>query len=120
MTGIVQLEGRRVRLTPRPTADRGAAVAIRSTDEVRRWWRGRTTAEFDADLADDDLHQLTIEDGDGRSSELVQFGEEDDPTTAASIDIYVDLTPPTAGASPPMRSRRSPPTCSPSRGTTAA
>lgn len=92
MTGIVQLEGRRVRLRTTTAADRDALVAIRSTDEVRRWWRGDDLpAEFDADLADDDLHQLTIEDGDGTIVGLVQFGEEDDPDYRhASIDIYVD------------------------------
>lgn len=67
-------------------------MAIRSTDEVRRRWHGGDLeAEFDADLLDDDVERLTIEDDAGRVIGLIQFGEESDPQYRhASVDLYID------------------------------
>jgi aminoglycoside 6'-N-acetyltransferase len=86
------LQGSRVRLRSTRPEDRAALVAIRSTDDVRRRWRGDDLeAEFDEDLADDAVEQLTIERGDGRVVGLIQFGEESDPDYRhASLDVYVD------------------------------
>lgn len=72
--------------------DRDALVAIRSTDEVRRRWRGvDLEAEFDADLDEDEVHRFTILDLNDRIVGLIQYGEEDDPDYRhASIDIYID------------------------------
>ncbi len=86
------LHGSNVRLRPTRSDDRDALVAIRSTPEVRRRWRGDDLdAEFDEDLADPDVVRLTIEDGNGAIVGLIQFDEEDDPEYRhASIDIYVD------------------------------
>ena len=77
--------------TTRPE-DRAALVAIRSTPEVRRRWRGQDLgAEFDADFDDDDVHRFTILDPSGRIVGLIQYGEEDDPEYRhASVDIYID------------------------------
>lgn len=48
-------------------------------------------AEFDADLADDEVHRFTIRDLDDRVVGLVQYGEEEDVDYRhASIDIYID------------------------------
>ena len=92
MNESIRLSGSRVRLRPLVESDRAAIVAIRSTDEVRRRWRGDDLeAEFTEDLADDDAHRFTIEDHDGRIVGLIQFGEEEDPDYRhASIDIYID------------------------------
>ncbi|MEL7157462.1 MAG: GNAT family protein [Actinomycetota bacterium] len=87
------LEGRRVRLRTTVEADRAALVAIRSTPEVRRRWRGDDLeAEFDEDLHDEETHRLTIETlGPDRIIGLIQFAEEDDPDYRhASLDIYLD------------------------------
>ncbi len=88
----VELHGRRVLLRSTRLEDRDALVAIRSTDEVRRRWRGEDLeAEFDADLGDEDAHRFTILDPSGRVVGMVQYGEEDDPDYRhASIDIYID------------------------------
>ena len=80
-------------------ADRSSLIAIRSTDEVRRRWKGDDLdAEFTEDLLDDETVRLTIvrgaEDHGDRDAQvvgLVQFYEEEDPEYRhASIDIYVD------------------------------
>jgi aminoglycoside 6'-N-acetyltransferase len=88
----VVLRGRQVSLRSTRREDRGALVAIRSSDEVRRRWRGDDLeAEFDADLDDSEVHRFTILDLSGRIVGLVQYGEEDDPDYRhASVDIYVD------------------------------
>lgn len=72
-------------------ADRDALIAIRSTPEVHRRWRGGDLgAEFEADLADDATERLTIR-SDHDIVGLIQFAEEEDPEYRhASIDIYVD------------------------------
>ncbi|MGB0114674.1 MAG: GNAT family protein [Ilumatobacteraceae bacterium] len=87
-----ELRGRQVVLRPTRAGDRDALVAIRSTDEVRRRWRGDDLeAEFDADLFAEEVQRFTIVDPSGRIVGLVQFGEEDDPEYRhASIDIYID------------------------------
>lgn len=89
--GVV-LHGSSVRLRVTRPDDRTALVAIRSTPEVRRRWRGGDlAAEFDADLADTEVVRLTIEDDDGTIVGLIQFSEETDAEYRhASIDIYVD------------------------------
>lgn len=86
------LVGRLVRLRTTTAADKTALLAIRATDEVRRWWRGEDLdAEFDDDLDDEDVARLTIETPDGVIVGLIQFAEEDDPDYHhAGLDIYVD------------------------------
>lgn len=86
------LLGSQVRLRPVRSNDRAALVAIRSTPEVRRRWRGADfAAEFDEDLSDTEVVRLTIEDADGRIVGLIQFEEEPDlEYRHASIDVYVD------------------------------
>lgn len=88
----IRLRGRQVSIRPLRSEDRDALVAIRSTDEVRERWRGDDLeSEFDADLADDEVHRFTIRDSDDRIVGLVQYGEHDDPDYRhASIDIYID------------------------------
>lgn len=90
MTDRIELRGTRVRLRPTVSDDRAALLAIRATPEVARWWRGDDLeAEFDRDLADTDVHRLTI-DVDGDVVGLVQFAEEADPDYRhATIDLYV-------------------------------
>ncbi len=91
-SGPSRLVGARVTLRPTVAADRDALVAIRSTEAVRRRWRGDDLiAEFDEELADDSAMQLTIcVDGDTIVG-LIQFIEEDDPDYRhAGIDIYLD------------------------------
>ncbi len=85
------LRGRQVVLRTTLREDRGALVAIRSTDEVRRRWRGDDLdAEFD-DGFDDEVRRFTILDPSGRIVGLVQYDEQDDPEYRhASIDIYID------------------------------
>jgi aminoglycoside 6'-N-acetyltransferase len=82
----------RVHLRPIVDTDRQRIVEIRSTEEVRRWWRGDDFGrEFDDDLADGDLHQFAIDTADGHLVGLIQFSEEHDPDYRhASIDIFVD------------------------------
>lgn len=91
MSESIDLVGERVRLRSTGPEDERALVAIRSTDEVRRSWRGdNLEAEFAEHLADDGLFQLTIETA-GRIVGLIQFAEEEDADYRhASIDIYVD------------------------------
>jgi aminoglycoside 6'-N-acetyltransferase len=88
----LDLRGERVRLRSTTAGDRSALVAIRSTAEVRRRWRGDDLeAEFDQDLLDDDVERLTIEDLTGRIIGLIQFSEEHDPDyRSASVDVYID------------------------------
>lgn len=88
----IELRGDRVVLRSTIDTDRSALITIRSTEAVRRRWRGDDLeAEFDEDLADDEVHQLTIRDQHGRVVGLIQFGEEQDPDYRhASLDIYVD------------------------------
>lgn len=87
----VVLRGERVTLRITVAADRPQIVAIRDTAEVRRRWQGvDLEAEFDDDLADEELHQLTIE-VDGRIVGMIQFEEEEDPVYRhAAIDLYID------------------------------
>ncbi len=91
--GTVDLRGQLTRLRTTTSGDRDALVAIRSTEEVRRRWRGDVLeAEFDAELRDE-TQRLTIEDMAGLIVGLIQFSEEDDPDYRhASIDIYIDPT----------------------------
>jgi aminoglycoside 6'-N-acetyltransferase len=67
-------------------------LAIRATEQVQRRWRGDDLSrEFDENLDDDEVVQLTIETHDGETVGMVQFGEEDDPDYRhASLDIYID------------------------------
>lgn len=92
MADTVDIAGARVRLRTTTTEDKAALVAIRSLEQVRRWWRGGDLdAEFDADLVDEDVERLTIERLDGLVVGLIQFAEEDDPDYRhAGIDIYID------------------------------
>ncbi len=89
---IVEISGELVRLRLITENDRASIVAIRSTEEVQRRWRGEDLdAEFTEDLDDDEAVRLAIEDQTGRVIGLIQFGEEEDPDYRhASIDIYID------------------------------
>lgn len=88
----LELHGRQVVLRTTRRDDRDALVAIRSTDEVRRWWRGDDlAAEFDDDLGDEEVHRFTILDLTHRTVGLVQYAEEvDSQYRHASVDIYID------------------------------
>jgi aminoglycoside 6'-N-acetyltransferase len=89
---LPQLRGRLVLLRPIVWADRGRVIEMRQTDAVARWWRGdELDEEFDADLADDELHRFAIETADAAMVGLIQFSEEHDPDYRhASIDLFVD------------------------------
>lgn len=91
-TGELDLRTERIRLRTAVESDRQALVTIRSTPEVRRWWRGDDLGvEFDESLADDELDVLTIETIDGRIIGMIQFEQGDDPDYRhASIDLYLD------------------------------
>lgn len=86
------LRGNDVRLRPISSDDRQRIVEIRRTDEVARRWRGDDLeAEFDDDLADEELHQFAVETVEGQVAGLIQFAEEDDPDYRhASIDLFID------------------------------
>ncbi len=89
---MTELQGAGIRLRHTVAEDRDALVAIRTTPEVRRWWRGDDlAAEFGEDLADPDVERFTIEDLEGRVVGLIQFAEEEDPDYRhAGLDIYID------------------------------
>ena len=91
-TDQIDLPGALVHLRSTTAADRDRLVAIRATPEVRQRWRGNDlVAEFDEDLADEDVVHLTIWTTEGVIVGLIQYGEEDEPDyRSASIDIYVD------------------------------
>lgn len=91
MSDSIELTGEQVTLRSTVAEDGPALIAIRSTEEVRRWWRGDDLeAEFAADLVDDQVTRLTIMVED-RIAGLIQFSEEDDPDYRhAGVDIYVD------------------------------
>lgn len=79
-------------LRPATDDDVDALVRIRSTPEVRAWWRGD---DLDADvrdaLADPDLRVLAVVDGDGAVIGAIQWSEETDPEYRhASVDLYLD------------------------------
>lgn len=58
---MIELFGDRVRLRTTTADDRDALLAIRRTPEVFTRWRGRDLdAEFDADLGDEEEHQLAM------------------------------------------------------------
>lgn len=85
------MSGRRVRLRTTEAGDRDGLVAIRSTPQVHARWGGENLArDFDDDLDDDEVVQLTIL-FDDRIVGMVQFSEEhDDQYRHASLDIYID------------------------------
>lgn len=88
----VTLVGEIVRLRPLREADRDRVVEMRSMDAIAIRWRGDDlAAEFDADLADEDLHQFAIEAA-GEVVGMIQCSEEDDDPDYrhATIDLYVD------------------------------
>ena len=88
----IDLIGVGVRLTTTEVGDGPTLIAIRSTPEVWRRWRGDDLEqEFREGLVDDDVVQLTIRTLNGAIIGLIQFAEEDDPDYRhASIDIYID------------------------------
>lgn len=92
MGARIDLTGEHVRIRSTTAADRSALVVIRATEEVRRRWRGDDfEREFDEDLDDEAVTQLTIETPDGRIVGMIQFAEEEDyEYRHASLDIYVD------------------------------
>ncbi|MER5703283.1 GNAT family protein [Micromonospora sp. NPDC002296] len=86
------LRGRAVTLRPATDADVPVLAAIRSTPEVRRWWRGGDdlTGAVRADLADDVLTVYAIE-HDGRVVGAIQWYAESDPDYRhASLDLFLD------------------------------
>ncbi|GIH27193.1 GNAT family N-acetyltransferase [Acrocarpospora phusangensis] len=86
------LDGTLVHLRPAADADRPALIAIRSTPEVYRRWRGGDdlAAAVADDLTCDDTEVLVIE-HDGRVVGAIQWGEETDPDYRhASVDLYLD------------------------------
>ncbi|MFI0794132.1 GNAT family N-acetyltransferase [Micromonospora rubida] len=86
------LRGRAVTLRPATDADVPALAAIRSTPEVRRWWRGGDdlAGTVRADLADDVLTVYAIE-HDGRVVGAIQWYAESDPDYRhASLDLFLD------------------------------
>lgn len=86
------LRGERVVLRPATEADVAALAAIRRTPAVHRRWRGDDLeAEIAADLVDDDLHLLAVEDLAGEVIGAIQWAAEDDPDYHhASVDLYLD------------------------------
>jgi aminoglycoside 6'-N-acetyltransferase len=86
------LDGDAVRLRPATTDDLDRLVTIRSTPEVHRRWGGADhRAEISADLADDDLHLLVVEDTGGNTIGAIQWEEETEPDYRhASIDIFLE------------------------------
>ncbi len=91
MSEPIELAGERVRLDSTVAEDGPALIAIRRTDQVRRWWRGKDfEAEFTEDLSDDEGIQLTIRAAD-RIIGMIQFSEEEDADYRhASVDVYID------------------------------
>ncbi len=87
----ISLTGNVVRLRTTTASDGEALIAIRSTPEVRRRWRGDDLeAEFEADLSDPEVQRLTIENDGGSILGLIQFYEEDDPDYRhASLDLFI-------------------------------
>jgi aminoglycoside 6'-N-acetyltransferase len=86
------LHGELVRLRPAAIVDVPALAAIRSTPEVRAWWRGGDDmeAEVRKDLAEPGSTPFVIE-LDGRVVGWIQWSAEEEPDYRhASIDIYVD------------------------------
>lgn len=86
------LRGAAVTLRPATTDDVPALVAIRSTPEVRRWWRGGAdlAAEVADDLVDPEMTVLVVESA-GRVVGQIQWSGEKDPDYRhASIDVYLD------------------------------
>lgn len=91
MKAPLDLIGDRIRLRSAVASDADRLLEIRSTPEVRRWWRGDDIArELEENLADDETCHLCIE-VDGEVVGLIQFAEEPDPEYRhASVDIYID------------------------------
>ena len=55
----IDIAGELVRLRTTTADDKTALIAIRATDEVRRWWRGDDLAsEFDDEHAESALDRL--------------------------------------------------------------
>ena len=86
------IRGDRVTLRPATEADTEAIVAIRSTPEVWRRWRGDDVeADHLEALARESLHYLVIEDETGATIGAIQWEAEEDPDyRQASIDVFVD------------------------------
>lgn len=79
-------------LRPATPSDVVALAAIRSTPEVRRWWRGDDpmASTVASELADPESTTLVIE-HDGRVVGAIQWYEETDPDYRhAGIDIFLD------------------------------
>lgn len=88
----VTLVGELVRLRPLRESDRDRVLAMRRMDAIAIRWRGEDLdAEFDDDLADDELHQFAIEAA-GDVVGMIQCSDEDDDPDYrhATIDLYVD------------------------------
>lgn len=71
--------------------DLDALTAIRSTVEVRRWWRGEDDGSDLVENLDDPEVEVRVIERSGRVVGLIQFAEEVDPEYRhAGIDIFID------------------------------
>jgi aminoglycoside 6'-N-acetyltransferase len=86
------LVGDGIRLRSGRKDDVAPLVAIRSTPEVHRWWRGDDLeADVREALQTEGLHVLVVEDDTGAVIGEVQWEVEDDPEYRhASIDLFLD------------------------------
>lgn len=94
MPPTTELRGARVTLRTTVDADIPDLAAIRSTPEVRAWWRGGDdlAAEIAADLADPETHALTVR-HEGRTIGMAQWYAEHDPDYRhAGIDVFLAPT----------------------------
>ena len=80
-----------VLLRPARLDDLERLTAIRSTPEVRRWWRGEDDGSDLAENLDDPEVEVRVIERSGRVVGLIQFAEEVDPEYRhAGIDLFVD------------------------------
>jgi aminoglycoside 6'-N-acetyltransferase len=86
------LQGAHVTLRTAAEADIPELARIRSTPEVKRWWRGGDdmAAAVAEDLAEEGTETFVIE-HDGLVAGAIQWSAEDEPDYRhAGIDIYLD------------------------------
>ncbi|MDT0268247.1 GNAT family protein [Streptomyces sp. DSM 44915] len=91
---MTELTGALVALRPTTREDIPELAAIRSTPEVRAWWRGGDdlAAEIAADLDDPALHSFTVR-HQGLTVGLAQWYAEDEPDYRhAGMDLFLAPT----------------------------
>lgn len=89
---MTTLQGAQVTLRPPTEDDVPELVRIRTTEQVRRWWRGGDdmTSAVTEDLAQPDVETFVI-DHEDRVAGAIQWQAETEPDYLhASIDIYLD------------------------------